>query len=428
MKEIELSHLATGVPKLEQDLSVKEALKAFEEYGIYDFLVVVKKNKPIGFVNRLDLIRAQHRENIKVEELVHVAMKLKNALIRREEVLYLLDFFNSSKSPLILVDRRGNYLGVVFYQVVLHHISLFKETTIPIFQKLRSLLGQDYYFYCFYIGEIKDFLDMFGSSGKEGLQRMLYEGVKNSIQGDVSISYEEGEVYALSKTKVGEEHIKKFYEEFHREFALVYPEAKPIYLYGYCIPIKNVNNLEDFFMLSSDLKKRMKGVQEASFFIFHGEKTSVVLCEYEKREFIQHIRLKIKQDFEKIVEGLKGADRDLWEVVLYDFFKMYPYFELFYVIGESGLQVSNNVVNPRINYPVKAGKKGADRSEKGYFKKATHDDVYITNIYISQATDDFCITVSKKFSYGGKSYVLAGDINYREIHKLVRDYASKADR
>ncbi|MCX8205944.1 MAG: CoA-binding protein, partial [Candidatus Micrarchaeota archaeon] len=49
------------------------------------------------------------------------------------------------------------------------------------------------------------------------------------------------------------------------------------------------DNLEDFFMLSSDLKKRMKGVQEASFFIFHGEKTSVVMCDYEKRGFIQHI-------------------------------------------------------------------------------------------------------------------------------------------
>ena len=65
--------------------------------------------------------------------------------------------------------------------------------------------------------------------------------------------------------------------------------------------------------------------------------------------------------------------------------------------------------------------------KKDYFKKATYEDVYISNIYISQATDDFCITVSKRFSYGEKSYILAGDINYREIHRLVKEYAKESE-
>ncbi|MCS7171287.1 MAG: hypothetical protein NZ851_03120 [Aquificaceae bacterium] len=426
MKEFELSHLATGVPGIDFNLSVMEALRAFEEYGIYDFLVVVRENIPIGIVNKLDLIKAQHKDYLTVGDLARPLMKLKVSNIKSEELAYLLDFFNSSKNPIIIVDRKGAYMGVLFYHVVLHHISLFKEITIPVFQKLRSMFGQEYYFYCFYISGAKEF----GSSGRESLQRILYEGVKNSIPGDVGISYEEGEIYALSKVRMKEEELKAFYEEFHREFTLLYSEARPVYLYGYCFSLKEVQNFEEFFRLSSDLKKRMEDVHDASFFIFQGDKSSVVLCEYERREFINQIKLKIKQEFEKIVEGLKRVDRDLWEIALYDFFKNYPYFELFYIIGESGLQVSNNVVNPKLTYPVKVGKKGADRSEKEYFKKAGYEDVFISNIYISQATDDFCITVSKKFSYGGKSYVLAGDINYREIHKLVKGYASagKADR
>ncbi|MFN3471906.1 MAG: CBS domain-containing protein, partial [Aquificaceae bacterium] len=56
MKAIDLANLSTGVPKIDYSLGVKEALKAFEEYGIYDFLVVVKENKPIGIVKRSDLI------------------------------------------------------------------------------------------------------------------------------------------------------------------------------------------------------------------------------------------------------------------------------------------------------------------------------------------------------------------------------------
>jgi hypothetical protein len=54
---------------------------------------------------------------------------------------------------------------------------------------------------------------------------------------------------------------------------------------------------------------------------------------------------------------------------------------------------------------------------------AKEGDIYISEIYLSQATDDFCITLSSKFRYGEKLYVLAGDINYTEVHKLVKSYA-----
>ncbi|MCS7262338.1 MAG: CBS domain-containing protein [Aquificaceae bacterium] len=426
MRDIELSQLATGVPKIHFDLSVREALRSFEEYGLYEFLVVERNRKPVGIVNRLDLVKAQHKESLTVGDLARPLMKLRTCSVKDEELIYLLDFFNAERTPLLLVDRKGAYVGVLFYQVILHHISLLKETVVPIFQRLRALLGREHYFYCFYMGDLKGL----EASTRQSLQRILYEGVKNGVPGDVGMSYQEGEVYVLSKSRVDEEEIKELYREFHREYTLLFGEARPVYLYGYCFSLKEVQNFEEFFSLSSELKKRMKGVQEVSFFIFHGEKTSVVLCEYERRELIHQIKLKIKRDFEKIVEGLKRMDRDLWEVTLYDLFKAYPYFELLYIIGESGLQVSNNVVNPKLAYPVKAGKKGADRSGKEYFKKASHEDVFISNIYISQATEDFCITVSKRFTYGSKTYVLAGDINYREIHTLVKAYAEtgEADR
>lgn len=427
MKYIDLSNLATGVPKIEYNLGIREAIKTFEGYGIYDFLVVVRDNKPIGLVCKLDLVKAQHRTYLMVGDLAHPAMKLRLAKIKIEGLAYLLDFFNSFKSPLLLVDKRGNYIGVLFYHVVLHHMSLFKEATVPIFQKIRSIFGQDYYFYCLYIGGLKEFVENFGSSAGDGLLRILFESVKNTILGDVSLSYEEKEVYALSDRRVDEEEIRSLYEEFHKEFTLLYAEAEPIYLYGYCIPIKTLNTFEDLFRTISELKKRLERVQDASFFIFQGEKPSVVLCEYKRKEFIHQIKSKIKHDFEEVVEGLKRSDNDLWEFILYDFFKVYPYFELFYIMGESGIQISNNAVNPKITYPIKTGRKGADRSEKNYFKRATYEDVYISNIYISQATDDFCITISKKFTYGERTYVLAGDINYREIHRLVKEYAREGE-
>jgi hypothetical protein len=176
--------------------------------------------------------------------------------------------------------------------------------------------------------------------------------------------------------------------------------------------------------LVSDTRERLKGV-EASFFILHGLQPSVVMCEYASKELIAKIKEQITQDFQTILDRILREDRELWEYVLYDFFKDYPYFELFYIMNEKGIQISNNVINPKTKYHIKAGKKGADRSEKAYFKQAIKDGMYISDIYISQATDDFCITLSSRFQYRDKTYVLAGDINYKEIHKLVKSYYAK---
>lgn len=131
MKEIQLSQLATGIPRIEYNLGIREALKAFEEYGIYDFLVVVMDNRPIGIVSKLDLIKAQHREYLTVGDLAHPLMKLRNATLKPEHLTSLLDFFNTYKSPILLVDKKGSYMGILFYHVVLYHASLLKRLQFP---------------------------------------------------------------------------------------------------------------------------------------------------------------------------------------------------------------------------------------------------------------------------------------------------------
>lgn len=423
IRHLELAELATGIPKIDYSLGVHEALRAFEEYVIYDYLVVVKEDKPVGILRKLDLIKAQHRQDIQIGELAVPLMKLRNAVVKPEDLIALRDFFNSSKTPMFLVDKKGKYIGLLFYEVVLHHVSLFKEASVPVFQKLKHLFRQRYYFYGFRLGGLKGFKEQFGHLKSQGLLKVLYENVKEIVEGDVALSYEQEEVYALSKFKLTDAQVRQVYEEFHREFALLYAEAKPIYVRGYSIPLEEVSDFDHFLKLKKDLEARLESVQDVSCFIFHGKESSIVMCEYGPKDFINSIKEKIKSDFASIVERLRRSDRDLWEYVLYDFFKEYPYFELFYVMNEKGVQVSNNVINPKVKYPVKVGKKGADRSEKEYFKQASYEGVYISPIYISQATDDFCITVSKKFRFGERSYVLAGDINYRQVHSLVKSYA-----
>ena len=109
----------------------------------------------------------------------------------------------------------------------------------------------------------------------------------------------------------------------------------------------------------------------------------MLVREYKGREYIKRVIEKIKEDFKQILWKLKHSDKEIWEYVLQDAFKEYPYFEIFYIIGEKGVQVSNNVIYPRIKYPIKTGKRGADRNEKPYFKMVKEGDIYISGISLS---------------------------------------------
>jgi len=424
MREVELPEIATYVPTIEYDFSIKEALKVFDEYGIYDILVVVKDKKPIGLVSKKDLLMAQHRSDLRVGDIAYSLPKVKSFRSSLDKLGGLFDFFTFSKKPLVVVNKDGTYAGLLFYHVLLHYFSNIKETVYPIFQKLRKYLGEGGYFYSFQLKEAKRFKEQMGTARLESLYKLLLENVKDQIEeGDAFLSIEEGEVYALSHTRVEENKIKLIMEEFHKEFSLLYAEAKPVHILGFCVELKNVKNYEEFFSVIAELKGRLRSVSDISFFIYHSIQPSVVVCEYRGKEYINRVVEKIKEDFSQIVWKIRHTEKEMWEHTLYEMFKTYPYFEIFYIISEKGIQISNNVINPRIRYPVKTGRKGADRTEKPYYKLAKEGEIYISDIYISQATDDFCITLSSKFRYGDKAYILAGDINYTEVHKLVKSYS-----
>lgn len=126
----------------------------------------------------------------------------------------------------------------------------------------------------------------------------------------------------------------------------------------------------------------------------------------------------------KVLE-LIGKENDLLrlppeaqEQRLGDAFKEYPFFELFYVIDRYGFQTTMNIVNPKYRDKISTGGKGVHRSFKKYFSELRETNrPYISEAYLSTATDNFCITVSVplKNSFEELEYVLAGDINLEDL-------------
>lgn len=99
-------------------------------------------------------------------------------------------------------------------------------------------------------------------------------------------------------------------------------------------------------------------------------------------------------------------------------FKQYPFFELFYVMDRHGYQTTINIANPKYGDKISTAGKGVSRSFKKYFSEVKETNKsYISEAYLSTATDSFCITVSipLKNSFGELEYVLAGDINLEDL-------------
>ncbi len=419
-EKVSLVDLSISVPTVPYDLSIKELKNLFEELSIYRYLTVLKGNVPIGIVYR-DQVERVSNEILTAGDMAILCCKLRNVEVPKEALVGIFDLFRIEKEPVIITDKRGTYLGVLTYDTVLQYITQHREYNIPVVQKVHSSLGRGEFLCIFGLKNMDKFRSVFGSEKQESVYKILYEDIKDLFEGEVSGIMDRGEIWVLTQRPPSKETVKEFFREFHREYILLFGEFQQVYVYGVCLDMALIDSQEKFYEKKKELSEKARKI-EGSVFIAHGLQPTLVLHDPTKQKLITNIKRKIVGDFRNIVERVRSSPKDTWEFILYDVFEEYPYFELFYIMSWRGLQITNNIVNPKVDYFVAQGKKGADRSEKPYFRKAMEEGSFISDIYLSKATDDFCITVSERFSYEGKDYVLAGDINFREIHKLVRSY------
>jgi hypothetical protein len=419
-EEIDLREISISIPGVPYDLSLKELKDVFDELGIYRYLTVLRGNVPIGIVYR-EQVERYSEEKLIAGDISNLCCRLRNTHIKKESLSGIFDVLPLHREPVIITDKRGTYLGVLTYDTVLHYVTHHREHILPIVQRVHSSIGKREYLCIFGLKNLEDFKRFFDAEKIESVKKIFSEDVKDVFGMDTSGVPEKGELWILTPKLPSKEDIKELFKEFHREYTLLFGEFQRVHIYGFCIDMSIVDSEEKLYKLKEELRKRSAKI-EGSVFIIHGLQPTLILHDPTKQKLITNIKKRILEDFEDVVEKVRSSPKENWEYVLYDVFEDYPYFELFYIISEKGLQITNNIINPKVDYFVAQGKKGTDRSEKPYFRKAMAEDSFISDIYLSKATDDFCITVSRKFTYGGRTYILAGDINFRQIHRLVKSY------
>jgi diguanylate cyclase (GGDEF)-like protein len=114
------------------------------------------------------------------------------------------------------------------------------------------------------------------------------------------------------------------------------------------------------------------------------------------------------------LQSLLTAHRSTGSHDLDSCFAEFPYFEVIFELEPSGVQRYANWINPNMYGKIKAGGAGIDRSQQAYYQRVAETHApYISSIYLSTATEDFCLTVSLPIlgDDGELVSILVADIN-----------------
>lgn len=135
-------------------------------------------------------------------------------------------------------------------------------------------------------------------------------------------------------------------------------------------------------------------------------------------------RMEAHELAERLVQELRHGDRlrsgdDRRQVdALRDVLRRNRSVELAYVTNMEGVQTLPNVTRHNFQSACEAEWRPRNWSTRGWFLGAKHTrGVYLSDIYRSDATDEFCLTVAATFTdaRGALAGVVALDINFREI-------------
>jgi EAL domain-containing protein (putative c-di-GMP-specific phosphodiesterase class I) len=120
---------------------------------------------------------------------------------------------------------------------------------------------------------------------------------------------------------------------------------------------------------------------------------------------------------DRIIENLRTSDTYLPEQILIDTASGVDGIECIYILDECGIQISETVVSISIQKYLKSrifhpDDIYSDQSNKDYyFNLVNGNDRFISEPYISSATGNLCITISRKYlSRDGKKRILCVDI------------------
>ncbi|MDR2551038.1 MAG: methyl-accepting chemotaxis protein [Desulfobulbus sp.] len=114
------------------------------------------------------------------------------------------------------------------------------------------------------------------------------------------------------------------------------------------------------------------------------------------------------------------APTDRTDKALQQHLQQLPYFELMYVTDTEGVQISSSIHRQGMATMCNPASKGRDWSDREWFRNVRDKQrSYISDMYKSEATDAFCLTISVPvYCNGNWAGVLGADINFADLFAI----------
>lgn len=138
-------------------------------------------------------------------------------------------------------------------------------------------------------------------------------------------------------------------------------------------------------------------------------KNIVSKIEYGKNRIVKYIDIRMKQIIDNEImfnDIITQAERTFmlfgneFSAFAFNLFRKFSKIEAVYLLKENGVQISDTFLNKDIeinkNKIFHPAKLGDNHDLKEYYYNLKYKNIYISDVYISKATGNKCITISKK--------------------------------
>jgi len=446
---IRLADFVDHPPTLPITATVAEAQILLKAFPDLPFLVVQDDKHPVGYASRSTLTTA-YGIDLLIGHCHPVTRMIKDSVSKMELARRFYKDKDDSQ-PWIVVNEESTYLGTIQPWIVLSQIlsggdqlDLHPLSLLPTGPILRSTLdlnlqtAKKVLLIYIDIDNFKAFNDRYGFIRGDAMIKLLAEIIRHerSTWSDACMGHIGGDdfiVMLFQEMPNLKEKLQNMIDSFQRLSAHLY-DSKDIQCGFFvtedgdrypvaALSIIVVNGSQG--SLSDSLKASERAAHLKKLAKAHPG--SVIVVEGIPPRLIP-VRLNMRsgswQDYViGILDRISSYKRDKNHHDLDAAFKDYPFFELIYELDSRGVQRYPNWVNPKMRGRITGGGVGIDRSSRSYFQTIRQTLApNVSNIYVSSASEDFCVTVSvplfdEQHAFSG---VLVADINLPGLVELFR--------
>ncbi|MFN4263773.1 MAG: EAL domain-containing protein [Thioalkalivibrionaceae bacterium] len=424
----------------------------FNEDPALTSIVVVDQDHPVGFVDRARAVRGLPGQEVARGGIGRLVRPLHHRLsghVPVRQILWRVFRSPSSDEPWVVCDDEGRYLGLINAQRVLERSldevvdhDVHALTRMPTGPRLRRAMHdlqtrrEGLVMLYVDLDRFKAFNDRFGFVRGDAMIKLLAESLRGAFASDpaVVVGHIGGDDFVVLAPPTSAQWlpaIRRAVAQFDALAVHLYcqGENEPLDRETCAPPVEDRANvsvvvvqagLDGAVIDSIELAQRAARLKSAakkvsgSVIVWEGPPQRVLPLPPPARQFQWQ-----DQAFAALDEWLLRANSD--DGIPDGWFDSYPFFELVYRLDANGVQRFDNCVNPRLADRVRARGRGVDRSTAPYYRAIAQGAArFISDIYLSRATEDFCVTVA--FRVGGlaaEGDLIVADLSLSGLLDLV---------